>query len=534
MAQFPQRMIALWSGLPRGRRLLLAGAGGLLLVTLYFMYSWSSSVSYAPLYSGLDTTDSAAIVEELRTRGVSYRLSGGGATIEVPEPQVDELRLDFAAQGLPQGGATGFELFNGNSFTATDFVQRLNFQRGLQGELERTIETFGAVEHARVHIVLPEQSLFIRDERPATASVVLSLKAGQRLAPNEVEGIARLIAGAVEGLDQQQVSIIDTSGSVIYDGRTAAQPDGLVAQPGSVLELQHQYEQTLQLSVQQVLDRTLGAGQSAVTVRAQLNMDRVETQTEAYTPGETDTGVPRSSTSVTESYDANGAAAGGVVPGAVANVPGADTSLAENATGGSDGGTTYARNETTTNFEVGRTVTTTVQAPGSVERLSVSLMLDETIPAEQVESLQQAVAAAAGIDSERGDTIAVTRVAFDRTLADEAEAAFQAEAQSQQLFSYVRLALPVLALIAGFVFFKLLTRSVNQRGYRVLTPEGVASGSGRLLPGDAYEALDGPMRTRALPAPKDNRSEVEQAVSGFAIQRPTAVASVVQSWLKDE
>jgi len=514
---------------------MLVGAGGLLLATLFMLYSWSSSVSYATLFSGLESTDSAAIVEDLRSRGVAYRLAGGGTAIEVAEGQVDELRLDFAARGLPQGGATGFELFNGNSFTATDFVQRLNFQRGLQGELERTIETFGAVEHARVHIVLPEQSLFIRDERPATASVVLQLKAGQRLAPNEVEGISRLIAGAVEGLDQKEVSIIDTSGAVIYDGRAAAEADGLVAQPGSVLELQHTYEQTLEHSVQQVLDRTLGAGQSAVTVRAALNMDRVETQTESYTPGDTENGVPRSSTSVTESYDANGAAAAGVVPGAVANVPGADTSLAETATG-DDGGTTYARNETTTNFEVGRTVTTTVQAPGAVERLSVSLMLDESIPAEQVESLQQAVAAAAGIDAERGDTIAVTRVAFDRTLITDAEAAFQAEAQSQQLLSYVRLALPVLALILGFVFFRLLTRSVTNRGYRVLSADGLGGGGRRLLADGGYDALDGPaLRQRALPAPPaDNRSEVEQAVAGFATQRPTAVASVVQSWLKDE
>src|SRR3546814_558594 len=187
---------------------MLTAAGLALVALLVLVYAWAGRTEYVTLYTGLDASDSGEIVEQVRSRGVAYELEGGGSSIRVPAGQADDLRVDFATQGLPTGGQVGFELFEGSSFTATDFVQRLNFQRGLQGELAHTIESFPDVEDARVHLVLPERSLFIDDQSPATASVVLGLRPGRTMATGEVDGIAHLVSGAVEGLGKEHITEI--------------------------------------------------------------------------------------------------------------------------------------------------------------------------------------------------------------------------------------------------------------------------------------------------------------------------------------
>ena len=199
MGQSLTRLTETWGSLSPVRKGMLTASGLGLVALLFLVYSWSGKTEYVTLYTGLDGSDSGAIVEQLRSRGIPYELEAGGATVRVPAGQADELRVDFATQGLPTGGQVGFELFEGSSFTATDFVQRLNFQRGLQGELARTIESFPDVEQARVHLVLPEKSLFVDDQSPATASVVVALRPGRTMATGEVDGIAHLVSGAMYG-----------------------------------------------------------------------------------------------------------------------------------------------------------------------------------------------------------------------------------------------------------------------------------------------------------------------------------------------
>jgi flagellar M-ring protein FliF len=271
-----------------------------------------------------------------------------------------------------------------------------------------------------------------------------------------------------------------------------------------------------------------------VTVRATLNFDRLETMTESYTPGTSGTPVPRSSTAVEETYTtAAGAAIAAAVPGAAANVPGANQAL-DATTGGGGDGTDYRRTETTTNFEVGKTLTKNVQAVGGVKKLSVSLLLDERVPEAQLQPLQQAVSAAVGTDKERGDTVAVSRFAFDRAQVEEADKAFAAEASRDQLFGYVRMALPVIALIVGFVLVKLLLKSAGSRGaYRALELQPALPGGGAA---SAALAAGGPA-LRALPAPppiEEARSEIEERVTDLVSRQPDMVAEVMQSWLRED
>ncbi|MCK9495408.1 MAG: flagellar M-ring protein FliF [Dehalococcoidia bacterium] len=531
MGQSLGRVTEMWGSLSPVRKGLLTAAGVGLVALLFLVYSWSGRTEYVTLYTGLGAADSGEVVEQLRSQVVPYELEAGGATIRVPAGQADELRVDFATQGLPTGGQVGFELFEGSSFTATDFVQRLNFQRGLQGELARTIESFPDVQQARVHLVLPERSLFVEDQSPATASVVVSLRPGRSMAAGEVDGIAHLVAGAVEGLAKDHITVLDERGVILYDGAQLTANDGLGLST-SQLTLQQQYEQRLEADVQSMLDRALGPAKSAVSVAATLNFDQVERQSETYTSPEN--GTARSTSTVTEQYTTADTEGAGQIPGALTNVPGANANLptVETETGTSTG-TNYSRTESTSNFEVDKVVTVETEAPGRVERLSVSLLLDESVPEAQATSLQASVAAAVGINEDRGDQMVLTRVPFDRTAIEEANAAFASDASTDQLFAYARLILPVVMLFVGFLFFQLLVRSVKRRAVRAYD---VGPGYPALaMAGGAPELGDAVSAMRALPQPEEvRRSDLEMSIEKMARNNPESITEVVQAWLRED
>jgi len=536
LEQNARRLTSAWQELSTVRKGMLLGTGFVLVATLYLLYSWSSSTSFVTLYSQLDPSDSSQIVDQLRSRGVEYRLEQGGSTVRVSESQLDELRIDFASQGLPEGGHVGFEIFEGNAFTATDFVQRLNFQRGLQGELARTIETFPAVNGARVHIVLPERTLFRQDDEPATASVVLDMRPGRALSADEVAGIAHLVAGAVSGLEKNNVTILDSNGSLLFDGASAEQ--GGFVFTASQQQMQRDYELALQREAQRMLDSTVGPGKAVVSVRATLNFDQVESESETFESGDSD-GTPISTSSVNESYSTSGGTTASAVPGAVANVPGANADLPGGETATADATTStpattdYERTETTSNFEVDRTLTVTKRAGGTVERISVSLLLDESVAEAQATALEQNVAAAVGLDLERGDAIVMSRLAFDQGQLVAAEEAFSAATSTNTIVGYVRLALPVVALLIAFFFFRTLMASVSRRSYRITDYDPELMGGGEMA-----LALQGAAAIRALPEPDPNpeemRSDLEKQVSKLAENHPDTVAEVVQSWLRED
>lgn len=531
------RLLDIWSGLsPVRKGMLTASALGLGAI-LFFVYSWSGRTEMATLYSGLDPADSGRIVEQLRAQGVPYAVDAGGGTVRVASDSVDEMRVSFAAQGLPQGGSVGFEIFQNSQFTATDFVQRLNFQRGLQGELARTIESFPAVEHARVHLVMPEKSLFAKDQQPATASVVVALRPGRRLQQNEVNGIAHLVSGAVQGLSKDRITILDQSGAMIFDG--AMQKEDGFGMTASQLGLQQQYEQSLTESAQGMLDRALGPAKATISVRASMNFDRGEVEKETFSTPEK--GTPRSSSTVTETYTTNSPTDNaGQIPGALANVPAANGNLPAAATAASGAnGTNYQRQEQTSNFEVDRTKTKSVVAPGKIERLTVSLILDESVPQEQVDALKANVAAAVGVDDKRGDSLAVSRVKFDRTSIEEAQVAFKADASQQRLIGYVRLVLPVIVLLLGFVFFRTLMKSIGRRaasrGLSVYDDAGLPMLPAGMGGGMPMQLAQSQAALRALPPPPEIRkSDLELSVERLATSNPGSVTEVVQSWLRED
>ena len=219
----------------------LAGVLAGTIIVFYFVFVASTSPNMVVAYSGLAPEDSAQIADELERQGIQYEIGSGGSSVLVPANMVAEIRIDLAQAGLPTGGTVGFEIFDKTNFGATDFTQQVNFQRAIEGELARSINTLDGVRSSRVHIVMPQDAIFQEDQEPASASIVLGLNPGVSLTQGQVKGIGNLVAGAVEGLDLSGVMIIDSTGSVLFDGSTM---DSLFSVGGtsSQLELKRQFE----------------------------------------------------------------------------------------------------------------------------------------------------------------------------------------------------------------------------------------------------------------------------------------------------
>ena len=249
-----------WNAMPLARRMALIAAVALLIGGGLWGWAAATRTQYAVLFSSLEAGDAAAIVEQLKASKTPYRLEQNGTEIWVPEPNVHELRLSLASQGLPDGGGAGFELFDEQRFGESEFSEQVKYHRALEGELARTIMHLSGVESARVHLVLPSRSVFVNTENSATASVALRMKPGARLNQDQIKGLVHLVASSVRGLAPENVTIIDGSGRRLSSGEDEAD------QAGNSLEYQRNLERSHERSLQQILDATVGPGRSMVRV----------------------------------------------------------------------------------------------------------------------------------------------------------------------------------------------------------------------------------------------------------------------------
>ena len=502
-----------WNQLPRSRQMALLGIAAVSIVAIYMVFMSSTSPNLVVAYSGLAPEDSAAIADHLESSGVPYEIGAGGSTVSVPANQVAEVRIELAQQNLPAGGSVGMELFDETDFGATDFTNQVNYQRALEGELARSINTLDGVRASRVHLVLPKDSLFVEDHEDASASVLLQLDRSTDLTQDQVQGIVHLVSNSVEGLTQEHVTVIDDSGRAIYDGAALAGAFGTTGTT-TQLALQRDYERQLQRDIESTLAQVVGVGRSAVTVRALMDFDEVtETQNSFDT-----TPVERSSTTVTETFQGNNTTVTGV-PGTDGN----DNTAADNA---GTGDSTWSREETTVNNEISQTTSTTVRAPGGLERLSVSVVLDESVTAAQEAAIASAVAASVGFDQVRGDTLSVTRIPFDESVRE----AFVVPAGDglDQYLSYLKLVLPILAIVLAFVLVMLLLRSLSRRqlSFPAIAPPRVLSEM-QMMPALANAQVP-------MPELEPTADPHATRVLALADQNPRAVADVVQTWMREE
>lgn len=258
--------------------------GGVVLLSILFfsmLIVVANKTDYRPLFANLTSEDAGEIIKKLKEQKVPYQIAGDGKAILVPSDKVYDLRLSMASDGLPQGGGVGFEIFDRKNFGVTEFVQKLNYQRALQGELSRTISQLAGVEQARVHLALPEKTIFKDSEKPPTASVILKMKSNRQLRENEVQGISHLVASAIEGMDPDQVTVLDSRGKILSKGGSSDSGNKMTS---TMLEMQRNYEKNLEERLQSLLDKAVGSGKSVARVTAAFDFKQVEKFEEKYDP----------------------------------------------------------------------------------------------------------------------------------------------------------------------------------------------------------------------------------------------------------
>lgn len=397
-------------------RLAAIGGVGLLLIGFFvYLTTRLSTPEMELLYAELQQTEAAAIAKKLEEAKVPFTVDKTGTKIMVPADQVGPMRMRMAAQGLPSGGSVGYELFDkGEGFGATSFMQNINHLRALEGEMARTVQTLNGVQQARVHLVLPKRELFARQQNPATASVFLKLRPGAQLSRENIQAIQQLIAASVPNLDPNRISIVDDKGKLLARGTGSDTAEAMMA---SAEEKKQAYEGRLARTIEDLLGRTLGYGKVRAEVSADLDFDRITTQSEIFDP---ESQVVRSTQTVTESNESSDRDP--LAPVTVdQNLPTSQASSSASPLSSNKSN----RNEETINYEITKTTKSHVREAGTVRRLSVAVLVDgtyqtskDTPPAyqprseQEIESIKALVRSAVGLDAVRGDTLEVVNLRF--------------------------------------------------------------------------------------------------------------------------
>lgn len=405
-----------WTRLKPAQRVTLSVAVMATVALIAALAYYGSQPEYGVLFSDLKPADAQTIVDKLKAANVSYKLSNNGTTVSVPSERVAELRVEMAASGALSGGHVGFDIFDKTNFGATDFAQQVNYRRAIEGELAKTLEGMDEVESARVHITPARESVFADKGERAKASAMLRVRQGRELSRERTEAIVNLIASAVEGLDPSDVAVMDTRGRLLSAGnhQDAAMGGGDAGAFNSHLEARRKFEAETAARIVSLIEPISGVGHVRADVAADVDFSRVEQTEEKYDPK---SAVIRSQQSAQESRNSQANVTGGVA-GARANDPTTKLPTAQ-ATPNANGDSRVA---TTTNYEIDKTVKHTLGGGGRINRLSASVVLDyknvnnvqTARTPEELKKVQDLVAAAIGIDPQRGDQIVVQTIPFDQ------------------------------------------------------------------------------------------------------------------------
>lgn len=496
-------------GWPLSRKLALAGVALLSFILFALIIFQANKSDYKALFTGLPPEEAASVTSKLQEEGVPYQLENNGRSIYVPAARVHDTRLNLASEGIPKKGGVGFEVFDEQNFGETKFTQKVNFQRAMQGELARTIAAMDPVKSARVHLVLPEDRLLQEQQKPAKASVVLDLAGGAGFSPAQARAVSHMVAGSIEGLEKNRVTIIDTNGKTLSGN--GEQDPGSPMLPDK-LKFKNTLESRLEQRVQSLLDNAMGRGNSVVRITTDIDFSSQDITTEEFDP---DSLVPRSE-EITESESGSSRAGG---------VPGTESNLGD---GGEENGETVS--DTTSsevvNYEISKTVKQTRRPAGDVENISAAVMVADTydpeanggeggyeaVPPEKVESIRKMVTSAVGLNPDRGDRVEVVSMPFEKQELEEGSME-----TSPAFYDYLPYAkYLVLAVCAVLVYLALIRPLVKTLGRQ----------TGPSYGGYAPELADESAgQGGALDAPAQLRGEIGQ--------HSVTPAQVVKTWLKE-
>ncbi|WP_025598276.1 flagellar basal-body MS-ring/collar protein FliF [Burkholderia sp. WSM2230] len=551
---FGQRLsgLAQMRGNPRAP---LIFAVALLVAVVAGLFLWSRAPDYKVLYSNLSDRDGGAIITALQQANIPYKFSDAGGAILVPAEQVHEMRLRLASQGLPKSGSVGFELMDNQKFGISQFAEQINYQRALEGELERTIESISSVKSARVHLAIPKPSVFVRDKEAPSASVLVNLYPGRALDEGQVLAITHMVSSAVPEMPVKGVTILD------QDGNLLTQPSVGGGLDASQLKYRQQIERNTQQRIDAILAPLFGAGNAHSQVSADIDFSRSEQTSENYGPnGNPQQAAIRSQQSSTATEMSQGGASG--VPGALSNQPPQPASAPINAPNGASSSVTTTpvsdRKDMTTNYELDKTVRHLEQPMGGIKRLSVAVVVNylrvvdgkghatmQPVSADKLAQVNQLVKDAMGFDAQRGDSVNVVNSPFTAELDPNADLPWWRTPDMLALYKQIATYLGIGA-VALFLYF-VMVKPALRRAFP--PPEPVAAAA---LPSpDEPILLDGiPAAERAangtveidtsdaeLLALENAKHKYERNLEfarNIARQDPKIVATVVKNWVTDE
>ena len=534
LGSFGGRLGAVFSNLSIGQKIVLVGVVVVGLLGLYGIVHWAGTPDYVPLFSNLPAEEAGKVADWLDENGIEYKLEQGGSRVLVPRDQQYQARIQLAQEGLPSQRSTGFEIFDQTNLGMSEFVQKLNFRRALEGELSRTIESLDEIDQARVHIAVPEQALFREKEKLTTASVALKLRT--TLDQAQVQGITHLLASAVEGLEPNQVTIIDARGNILSN---MSDRDPLMALSTTQLQLKETVEHNLTNKVQSMLSQLLGKDKSIVRVSTDLDFTRSETMSEVYDPEQTAVRSEELNESTRNSEKQESANP-------------TDPNL--NPLGTSD---QLNESNSVTNYEVSKTVSTTTTQSGGIKRITASVIIDgvyepatdadgnETMQyrertQREIQMITEAVRGALGYDEERGDEVSVINIAFQTSPTD--------LIPEENVWTWIQRYGPSIlrnllmaAAVLGALFYVRNLLNKSSQAARDMWERRIASLPGgktlSALPGaigEGGEMLALPDIDSELPSDVIEANQLQQQIVDFSVEKPEVAARLLKTWLVDE
>lgn len=494
------QLTAIWRRLSLQQKVVTTSLIAFMVLGLAGLLVWSSTGSrqesgFKVLYSDLELEEAASITENLQKGGYRYKLENNGRTITVDVKQLYEIRMALAREGLPRKHGLGYELFDKANFGMTDYVQKLNARRALEGEIQRTIEGLEEVKNARVHIVIPEPTIFLDKQKDAKASVVVKCAAGRELNKDQIRGITHLISSSVDGLKPQNISVID------YGGKLLSNPfgDDEEALTGSRnMELQQNVERYMENKANQILTSILGPSKAYVKIACDLDFDRVEKSMEKYDP---ESRVVRSEERIEESKK---------------NAPDGDNQ----------------KERTLTNYEIDKSVQHLIQEVGNIKRLTISVAVDgryETDKeqksvfvarsAEELQNIEDLVKNALGYDLTRGDQITVSNVQFDNEFLRQEQQEMRSREKWEFYMTIAKYSLVFIIAILFLIFLRYLARTIAD----AMNPP---------VPALERFGIEEPVEQEA-PAVIQHSSEILERVEMLTREEPVNIAAIIRQWLSE-
>jgi flagellar M-ring protein FliF len=498
--QLLTQLKAIWSRFNTMQKALLVAAFSITFIGLLAAVSISglgkAGDGHVTLFANLGIEEASQITLYLQEAKHPYKLENDGRTIVVPKDMVHEIRMELARNGLPQNGNKGYELFDANQLGMTDFVQKLNFRRAIETELQRSIETFREVEQARVHITQPKETIFMDKKEEATASVIVKIRPGEEIKEKQIRGITHLVASSVEGLVARQVAILDDNGNLLTKGFA----DNAVAEhTDHNLEMQRSVEKHMELKIAHILEGVLGPNKARIKVSAELDFDQINKTVENYDPKSK---VVRSEQRDDQTRQ---------------NSP----AIGDETTEGS-----------ITNYEVNRSVAQIIAAPGTTKRLSVSAAVDGMYEAgeddekiykpraqEELAVLTQLVQKAVGYNPNRGDEVYVASVQFDRSHLEKEIQAMKDMRQAEIVQVWSLRVTIILIVILAFVFLRKIAMGITE----AMNP-----------PIPKYAGIDLDYEDEEIPESVMRQNEMLEKIENLTMDNPENVVAIIRNWLNEE